>query len=239
MVFDIAILVILLICMIFGFRNGLFGSILRIGGWLIAVAVAFFTHKFVENFLMGKTSIFDKLHDHIVQICLSFIEKYTGGISGSVPGKFGEAIEDLGSSLAGDAADKIAEFAFTVLVFMGILLFVKIILFVLTFLLSRKRRDGIIGGVDGILGLIFGLLQGVIIVLVLFALLMPLSYVINAEAYGIITASMENSYVAEIIYNNNPLLSIIDGIVPPEIDPKSLLDKSDYEFVIPDFKDMI
>jgi uncharacterized membrane protein required for colicin V production len=223
--------------MIFGFKNGLLLSVVRIGGWIAAIAAAFFTHNFVEKFLLNHTSIYDKLHDHVLKVCLSFFDKHS--IDVSDPGSFAVAPESTGSSFTNDLAEQISKSAFTIFVFVAILLFVKFILFAIILVLSKKHHTGFIGGVDGVLGLIFGVVQGVIIVLVLLALLMPLSLVISPEANIMITQGLENSFVAEIIYNNNPLLSVINGLLPTDFNPANWLKEDSGGFKIPDLKDMI
>ncbi|MDR3305101.1 MAG: CvpA family protein [Clostridiales Family XIII bacterium] len=224
-------IVIVVACAVFGFRSGFLISLSRIGGWIGAVAVAFFFHEKVEAWVLEHTKFFDSVHDRILQVCLSFVDRYTGGVTGSLPGDFGSALDNIGGALASEAAGKITDHAFTVFVFVGIIIGIKLILFVLTLLLSRKYHDGFIGGVDGFVGLLFGLFQSIIAILVLFALLMPLSYTMSANAHDFVEREMDESVVAELIYRNNPILDVINGFIPADLNPNRWLNKGDYNDV--------
>ena len=101
---------------------------------------------------------------------------------------------------------------------------IVIIFSVLTFLISRRTRDGIVGGIDGFGGLIFGLLQGVIAVVLIVALLVPIAHVVSPEVYSYITVNMNNSNFAKFLYENNPLLFFIGGVLPDDIDPLKWID---------------
>jgi uncharacterized membrane protein required for colicin V production len=217
--FDILILIIIIACAVFGFRNGLLISLSRLGGWIGAVIVAFLFHKDVGLWLMEHTSFYEKTTARALKVCDGFVANAQSTSDNS--------IAKLGETLAVEAADKIAAHVWTIVVFVGIILGIKLVLFVLTLFLSKKFHDGFVGGIDGFVGLLFGLFQAIIAILVVFALILPIAYTTSVKTHDFIDREMEKSIVAEIVYENNPLLEVIDGFLPTSLRPEKWLTRAD------------
>ncbi|MDR1292197.1 MAG: CvpA family protein [Clostridiales Family XIII bacterium] len=104
---DIALLVIIVIFTILGFKNGFVYTLFATFGWLIAIIVAFFTRDMVIDFLKDKTGVYDWYHERVYNICLKFTSGYTdrltggnagGAAGGAIEGLDGGALEGLDSS---------------------------------------------------------------------------------------------------------------------------------------------
>jgi uncharacterized membrane protein required for colicin V production len=233
MFFDILILIIIVACAVFGFRNGFLISLSRIGGWIGALLIAFFFHKRFGDWLIEHTSFYENTQLRVQKVCETFVTNYTGDSDPSAgAGGFGATLDRVGESLAKAAAEQITSHLWTVIVFVMIVFGIKIILFVLTLLLSKRFHGGMIGGIDGVAGLLFGLFQAIVAILVVFALLLPISYTVSAKTHDNIERSMSNSIVAELIYENNPLLDFIDGFLPTGLTPDKWLNPDHYENVL-------
>lgn len=233
MFFDILIIVIIVLCAVFGFRNGFLIALSRIGGWIGALLVAFFYHKKVGDWLIQNTGFYESAQARIKAVCDTFVTNYTGdGDPSAGAGGFGATLDQIGDSLATAAAEQITAQLWTVIVFVGIVFGIKIILFVLTLLLSKRYHNGMIGGIDGVAGLLFGLFQAMAAILVIFALLLPISYTVSAKTHDDINRSMDNSIAAKFIYENNPLLDLIDGFLPTGLTPDKWLDPNNYQNVL-------
>ena len=233
MFFDILILIIIVLCAVFGFRNGFLISLSRIGGWLGALIVAFLFRSKVNTWLLAHTSFYEKTQARIDAVCQTFVANYTGdGDPSGGAGGFSAKLEEIGHALASAAAEQITAHLWNVLVFVGIVFGIKIILFVLTLLLSKKFHSGVIGGIDGVAGLLFGLFQAVVCILVVFALVLPISYTFSAKTHDDIDKSMDDSIIAKLIYENNPLLDFIDGFLPTGLTPEKWLNENNYQNVL-------
>ena len=233
MFFDVLILVIIVACAFFGFRNGFLISLSRIGGWIGALLVAFFFRGQVSDWLLKNTDFYDKTLVRVEAVCKSFVENYTdGGDPSAGAGGFSAVLHKVGEALATAAAEQITAHLWPVLVFVGIIFGIKIILLVLTLLLSKKFHSGMIGGIDGVAGLLFGLFQAVVAILVVFALILPLSFTVSADTHDKIDRSMDESIVAKLIYENNPLLDFIDGFLPTGLTPTKWLDPNNYQNIL-------
>ena len=233
MFFDVLILIIIVACAVFGFRNGFLISLSRVGGWIGALIVAFLYRDRVNEWVLENTDYYEKTLTRINDVCMAFVENYTsaGDPSGGAGG-FTAILEKYGSELAAAAAEQITIHIWPVLVFCGIVFGIKLVLFIATLLLSIRFHRGMIGGIDGVAGLLFGLFQAIAAIIVVFALILPISYMVSAQTHDDINRSMDNSIVAKLIYENNPLLDFIDGFLPTGLTPEKWLNEDNYKNVL-------
>jgi len=233
MFFDVLILIIIVVLAVFGFRNGFLISLTRILGWVGALVVAFLYRDKVNAWVLENTDFYAKTQTRVEDVCKAFVENYTGdGDPSGGAGGFSAILNRVGEELALKAAEQITAHLWTVIIFVGIVFGIKLVLFVLTLLLSKRFHGGMIGGIDGVAGLLFGLFQAVVCIIVVFALILPISYTFNAKTYHDIKDSMDNSVVAKLIYENNPLLDFIDGFLPTGLTPEKWLDEKNYENIL-------
>ena len=233
MFFDILILAIIVACAVFGFRSGFLISLSRVGGWIGALIVAFLYRAKVSDWLLEHTQFYEKTQTRIEAVCKTFVENYTGdGDPSGGAGGFSATLGHVGDELARMAAAQITAHLWTVLVFVGIVFGIKILLLILTLLLSKRFHGGMIGGIDGVAGLLFGLFQAIMAILVAFALILPISYMYSAKTHDDIEKSMSESVVASFIYENNPILDFIDGFLPTGLTPAKWLDPNNYENIL-------
>jgi uncharacterized membrane protein required for colicin V production len=222
---DIIILIIIAIFTILGFKNGFVYTLFFVLGWFVAIVVAFFARGQVQGFLTERTPAYDWYYGHVYDICMNFVGGYTGPLSGSLPGEFGGAVESIGERAAQDAASQITSASFGVLCFIGTVLAVKLVLFLITLALSRRYRDGFVGAVDALFGIFLGIAQGLIIVFILLILILPVSLAISPGLFGQVRETMGSSFIAETLFMNNPLISLVDGFVPGLFDPGEWMEK--------------
>jgi uncharacterized membrane protein required for colicin V production len=239
MFLDIVVVLIILVFAFFGLKNGLMQTIFRMGGWLIAIAGAFFLADTAQDLIKAHTKWYETYQAHVEKVCMTFLDKYTGGIPGSVPGAFGEAIESAGRTVATEAAETITKASFNVVAFLGLILAFKLILFILTFFLSRKHNKGFVGGVDGFAGMLVGIIQGIVVILVLLAVLLPVSFSVSTDLFDRISAMMDDSIFTGLLYELNPLIAIVDGYIPDHILPDNWFDKGDYTYEMKDWGNLI
>jgi len=233
MFFDVLILAIIVACAVFGFRNGFLISLSRVGGWIGALVVAFLFRQQVSDWVLENTDWYDKTLARVEAVCKTFVENYRdGGDPSAGSGGFSATLSKIGEALATAAAEQITSHLWPVLIFVGIVLGIKILLLILTLILSKKFHGGMIGGIDGVAGLLFGLFQAIVAILIAFALILPISYTVSAKAHDDIQRSMSESIVANLIYENNPLLDFIDGFLPTGLTPGKWLDENNYQNIL-------
>jgi uncharacterized membrane protein required for colicin V production len=103
---DIALLIILAVFAILGFKNGFVHTLFYTFGWLIALVVAFFLRDKVKEFLTDSTDMYKHYHERVYDICLNFTSGYTDTLTGGNTGDFsGIAAGDLTGSALDAAGD--------------------------------------------------------------------------------------------------------------------------------------
>jgi uncharacterized membrane protein required for colicin V production len=247
---DIAILVILAIFVILGFKNGFVHTVFFTLGWLIAFIVAFFTRDQVREFLTDRTPVYDWYHGRIYDICLKLVSGYTdkftdaasgpgasgvettGGALGSavesiggISGALGDAVGSIGGKIAQETAAQITSATFGVFTFIGTVLVVKFLLFLITLVLSRKYHGGFIGALDAVGGLLLGVAQGFVVVFIALILVLPVSLAISQNLFESVSRSLDTSFIAKTLFLNNPLIPLIDGFAPGLFDPSAWINK--------------
>jgi len=233
MFFDVLIIAIVIACAFFGFVNGFLISLSRVGGWIGALIVAFLFRTQISDWLIKNTDYYERTLARVEAVCKTFVANYhDGGDPSGGAGGFSATLARIGDQLATAAAEQITVHLWPVLVFVGIVLGIKLLLLILTLILSKKFHGGMIGGIDGVAGLLFGFFQAMVAILIAFALILPLSYTISAKAHDDIKRSMEESTIAILIYENNPLLDFIDGFLPTGLTPAKWLDPNHYQNIL-------
>ena len=121
----------------------------------------------------------------------------------------GEQVENVTDSAREAVADTTSrEVAITIVkAATWIILFIvaRILLILLKFITSLIARLPVIKQFDKLGGVIYGLLEGLIIVYVVLAIISLISPLMN----GTLAELIDNSYLGSMMYNNNLLLKII------------------------------
>jgi uncharacterized membrane protein required for colicin V production len=287
---DIALLIIIAIFSILGFKNGFVHTLFSTFGWLIAIIVAFFTRDIVKGFIQDNTGLYDWHHERVYTICAKFTSGYTNNLTGGNVGDgvgdltggavgdltggaigdlTGGAVDDLTGGAVGDltggavdgltggavgeltggainsalevvggavgafgeritqmAADQLASASFSVLCFIGTVLLVKFIMFIITLAFSRKHNRGFVGALDATGGVLLGVAQGFIIVFIVLILILPVSLAVNPWLFEKISGMLNTSFFARTLFMMNPLIPFIEGLAPGLFDPYEWLSKA-------------
>lgn len=210
MILDIIILIILIIPMAMGLFRGVIHMLMRVLVWAGAIIAAFF--------LTGPLS--RAMND-------GFVGEM---VSGSLSDRFGAsvgAVETAARGLpeivsggltvaAGNALDVfvalLTSMIVSVISFLIIMVAVKLVARVLIRPAARRRDRSLLTGMDKLLGLIVGFVEGILLVFVFLALLVPVINFADAGTAAAIVEELESSVIAGSLYDNNMLLLITGGI---------------------------
>ena len=127
----------------------------------------------------------------------------------SIPGLFREWAGNTADYAAKETAQNITGFILMVLAFLAIILSIKLVLFLITHLLSKKYNDGPLAFIDSAGGMILGVILGVFYVLVILAVLVLVLHWLPQNTQDVIMDYLNRSYFTGIIYDNNPLLTLL------------------------------
>ena len=203
---DIFIAVVFVLSTAFGYRRGFVHTFIHTIGWILSIVIALAFHGQASNFLRSNTAFYDALKMKIEDILLEKSAETTAPIVERLPKLFVNAAESAEETLSTLMTDGISDFLFNMVSFLLVILAVRVVLLIVVELLSKKKRNGLIGFVDGVLGLAAGAVKGVIIVFLLLALITPL---IGITSDDLLTDQLADSRIAGTLYDNNLILHVI------------------------------
>lgn len=208
MFLDIAVGAIVIVSMVFGFRRGFVYTFIHTVDWLLAAVAAFIWSPNLSEYLQENTDLFSWLYGKISDKFAESLGNAT--ISFNVlPKVLADSLNSVASDLSGSLALRLSNALFMVFSFILIVLAVKLVLWLVLGLLSKKHNGGFVGFVDGACGLAAGFVRGMFIVFVLLAVMLPLVSLLSPENIEKASDMLDSAIIAGDLYDNNLLLVIV------------------------------
>lgn len=202
MVLDFIVIGIFVLSTIMGKRQGFLESVIKLGALVMSLVLGvMFTHNV-------STAIYlTTLDEHLMEHFEPYVEQGTLDVATLIPGVVGETLVDLTKGALITTATRFTNLIITTLAFMCIVILVVLVAKILRrkLRISRKKK-GLIGRVDGSVGLILGALRGVILVLLFLAFMLPVAGIWAPDKINMLSELLNHSYIAGPIYDINPLL---------------------------------
>lgn len=220
-IIDIIIIAIIVVCVFFGYKKGLVGVAVNILGFIIALLIALILYAPISNFIINHTSIQPTLEEAIRGTVTSYVIKdneeekeentdnspkvMTDYINGFIE-KEKQHLEQTEREIIDNVSKTVASNLIKIAV--GIIVFIvaKIGLIFVKALAKIISKIPIIGQFNKIGGAIYGILQSLLIVYILFAVLSV--FAPTMEESGILE-SVNSSKIGGAMYNNNIILKIV------------------------------
>lgn len=204
---DFIIVLILALSAILGARKGFAMTLASFMQWFICIIAGLLLCNKTKGFLIDYTTLDDSINRTILDHIETSIEE-------SAPYK---AMPDLFSSWVNQGAEdfaygtsaSITNVVMIIVSFLLVVLAIKVIGFLAVYLFSRKYNDGVTGFFDGVMGFLFGLVRGVLLVLLFFTVLVPILSVVWPGMSEGIVGLMDGTRLAELLYNDNMILVLI------------------------------
>ena len=214
MVIDIIIVLIIALCIFAGYKKGLMGVLFKIVSFILALIIALILHGPISNFIINNTSIDENLETLIINNIDPNNEvidengnlKENTNNSETIQEYITNTIGNVKDGVENAAARSIAITIINIAVLILILLITRIILGVLNIKIDIVAKLPIIKQFNTAGGLIFGAVEGLIIVYVLLAIC-----ALIAPLFGDLQLinSINNSTLGKLMYDNNILLKIM------------------------------
>ena len=205
---DIVIIGIILLCLIIGYVRGLTGSLIKILSFVLSIIIAFILFVPISNFIINNTQIDEKIEQSIREKLIDNSqedEKMPEAITDYIGQKVEQATDDakeaIINSTARDVSITIVKSGTWIILF----IIARILLIFLKFITGLIARLPVIKQFDKLGGIIYGILEGLVIVYVLLAIISFASPVVD----GSFIKDIEKSNVGSVLYNDNLLLKII------------------------------
>ena len=206
---DIVILAIIVLCIIIGYVRGLTGSLIKIVSFVLSLIIAFVLFVPVSNVIINNTEIDENLEASIRNMIIQDEQNENENMPEAITDYIGQQIDQAADDAKEAIVDSTARDVSLTIVKAGtwIALFIiaRILLIFLRFITSLIAKLPVIKQFDKLGGIIYGLLEGLIIVYVLLALISFISPMLN----GTLANAIDESFVGSMMYNNNLLLKII------------------------------
>ena len=210
MILDITVVLILIIPMAAGLYRGFIYSAVHALSWVAAVTAAVFLNSTMNGMLqdsfIGETVtsvISDKVNTSVTAL-----DAAISGMPDLIRGGLASASETTSDIFA----EMLAAMVISVISFLIIIFLVKLVLRVLVRPAARLGRDSVISHGDKLLGMIAGGIQGLLLVFVFLALLVPFINLVSDSAAASTVNALQNSAIAGTLYDNNLLLLVTGGI---------------------------
>ena len=208
MIFDIIILIILVLTMVFGFRRGFVYSFIHTLGLIGSLAAALIFRKPVQGLISERTMLDENLYNTIFDNVSTSLNSILGPTD-TLPLILTTKINNAADDTAAAVAQSLTDFALQIISFFAIFIVVKLLCYIIISIFSRRNNDGFVGFFDGLLGLIAGFIKGILIVFVFLALLAPGMNLMSPASAEIFMTALDNSYIAKTLYDANFLLLIL------------------------------
>ncbi len=215
LIIDLIVLGIILLCIFFGYKKGLTKCVIKILSFVIALVIAFVLFKPVSNFVINNTTLDDNIRNSIAQIVQDDVSE-TGEVKEEsnlpqamvnyINKEITNTVEQTKETVINAVADQISKIAVNVCVALGLFIIARIALMFVSAISSLVTDLPIIKQFDKIGGIIYGLVEALLILFIIFAIISFISPMI--ENSGLI-ATINKSILGSILYNNNLLLNII------------------------------
>ncbi|MGI6177200.1 MAG: CvpA family protein [Eubacterium sp.] len=208
---DIAILFVIVLSAILGWRKGILATLFSFVRWLICILVAVFGASSLCNFFYAKTDLPESLSIHI-ENSIAFTVSNTK-LQSVLPDAFKNMAADASIQTAEAIGDKLAKVLMLIFCFFIVLIIAAIITGIILRILEhygKHKKSNPIGLMNGILGGVFGLFRGVIIVSVIMLLFIPFVTNIDPDASKPMVSAIRNSYLGGFFYDKNPITTLLE-----------------------------
>ncbi len=221
---DIIIIAIIIACVFFGYKKGLVGAAVNILGFIIALLIALILYAPISNFIINHTPIQPTLENAIKETVTPFVIKdnenneeidsektdnspkvMTDYINGFIE-KEKQKVEQTEIQIIDNVSKTVAANLIKIAVVIIVFIVAKVGLIFVKQLAKIISKLPIIGGFNKIGGAIYGVLQSLLIVYILFAVLSV--FAPTMENSGILEA-VNSSKIGSAMYNNNIILKIV------------------------------
>ena len=210
-IIDLIIVGIIALCVIVGYAKGLTGALIKIVSFVLSLIIAFILYMPLSNYIINNTQIDDMIENTIRESILKNDDQTQKeeNMPTAITDYINKKVEDASNSVKENVVNSTAKDVSQTIVRAGtwIMLFIiaRIALIVLKFITALIAKLPVIKQFDKLGGIIYGLLEGLVITYFALALISFITPMTKEN----LSSDINKSYIGSSMYNNNLLLKII------------------------------
>lgn len=203
-IIDIIFICILALSIYLGYKKGLVKVIFNVFAFLIAIILTVILYRPITNVVINNTELDEKIANVI-------IEKGTVEVENSLENKtIDKYVENTKKNIQNDVvnttAKSLSENLVGIIVMVSLFIILRIVLIVIAFFANSLAELPIVKQFNKVGGTIYGVLEGIIIVLAVLAIVYFISSITKDSN---IVSVINTSIITKYVYYNNPILNII------------------------------
>ena len=219
-IIDIIIIAVIALCTFLGYKKGLIKLAVGILGFFLAIIIALILYTPISNFIINNTNIKDNIKNAISDTVKSYVIKeenaegeekqqeskvmvtYIDGIVAMQK----EMIVTGEKELIDTVSDNVAVNIIRIGVALAVFIISKLILIFINVFADLIGNLPIIKQFNKAGGTIYGVIQGILIVYIVFAIISLIAPMLNNTDF---LEQINNSLIGNIVYNNNIILKLL------------------------------
>ncbi len=214
---DGIIITIFIVSTVRGYSEGFVVSLMKAAGLITSVVVARLYFATLANYLRDNTTLYQKIYAAVLKGLGTDIPAFQGpGTEGTkLPGILENLVLYINKGgsdfpVVPNVAEAVSGAILSLLSIIFLFIAVRIIFFAGTALLNSVTALPVLRQFNKLAGLAIGGLKGIIILMVLFAVIVP---VITIFPMKLLTTGIQNSSIAVFFYRNNFIMSWMMEII--------------------------
>lgn len=212
---DLIIIAVLLLFIGMGYKKGLTGSLIKLLSFVIALVLAFMLYKPIASVIIEKTEIDENIKNTITNTLGQ--EDKSGkeekskdeNTNTTILDNINNGIKDATEEVKNTAINGITETIIGMGSFITIYIVVRLVLLVVGLFVNQITKLPIIKQTDKIGGIVYGALEGIVIIYTILAIITLISIVWIDNP---VVIAISKSTLGEMLYNHN---FIVNSILKP------------------------
>ena len=208
-IIDLIIVAVIAICIIIGYVRGLTGCLIKILSFVLSLVIAFVLFVPVSNFVIENTQIDENLEKSIREMLISdnksSEEEMPTAMSDYINKRAEEIVDNAKEEVVNATARDISQTIVKAGTWIALFIVARIALIFLKLITSLISKLPVIKQCDKLGGIIYGVLEGLLITYFALAVISFITPITNKN----LSENINKSYLGSQMYNHNLLLKII------------------------------
>lgn len=214
LIVDLIVIGILILCIFIGYKRGLTGCLINILSFFIALAVAIILFKPASAIIINNTQIDNNIQNSIISVfedsnqenSSTTNEEEASPILQYISEEIENATEEKKNEIVKKVSEEISIKIINILSFIILFILARIAIRFVKAIANIITKLPLIKQCDKIGGIVYGTIQGFVIVFIGFTLITFISTIVNNYS---LLETINQSYIGKILCNNNILLKVI------------------------------